>query len=92
MLISRGLTQAVSETGRAKWKEGQLLPEGFDKMDPLEKATELYLGDRGILFWANKAAFASIFILFAIWVIFRLIGPSLGLYNLANGVSSPPNI
>ena len=29
-------------------------------MDPLQKATELYMGKRGFLFWANKAALWSV--------------------------------
>ena len=37
---------------RAPWKEGQLFPEGWERMDPIEKATELYLGERGILYWS----------------------------------------
>lgn len=38
---------------RATWKEGQLFPEGWEQMDPIEKATELYLGERGILYWSR---------------------------------------
>ncbi len=35
----------------AEWKEGQLFPEGWDKMPLGQKITELYLGRRGVLFW-----------------------------------------
>ena len=38
---------------RAPWKEGQLFPEGWEEMDPIEKASELYLGERGILYWST---------------------------------------
>lgn len=38
----------------------------------------------GLMFWANKAAFASIFILIALWAAFRFLGPALGLYTLAD--------
>jgi hypothetical protein len=35
------------------------------------KVTELYMGRRGVLFWLNKAAYASVFVLIGGWVIFR---------------------
>ena len=58
-------------------------------MDPLQKASELYMGQRGFLFWANKAALWSVGLLIGGWVIFRFVGPSLGLYQLANDLSTP---
>ncbi|KAJ9511921.1 hypothetical protein QJQ45_004494 [Haematococcus lacustris] len=64
--------QVEEASNRAEWKEGQLFPEGFDNMTLGDKQiTELYLGRRGILFWANKAAYASVFIVIGGWVIFR---------------------
>lgn len=47
------------------------------------------MGKRGFLFWANKAALASIFTIIAAWVAFRFIGPALGLYQLADDLPSP---
>lgn len=44
---------------RAKWREGQLLPTGWESMSLMQKVTELYLGERGMLFWANKVRAAS---------------------------------
>jgi hypothetical protein len=79
-----------NETSTVKWKEGQLFPEGWDKMDPLEKAGQLYMGDRGLLFWLNKAAYASLFIMGGAWVLFRFVGPSLGLYELSNSLPGSP--
>ncbi|PRW57443.1 hypothetical protein C2E21_3932 [Chlorella sorokiniana] len=75
--------------GMADWKEGQLFPEGWEEMDPLQKATELYMGKRGFLFWANKAALWSVGGLLVGWAIFRFVGPALGLYKLANDLSTP---
>ena len=75
--------------GAADWKEGKLLPEGWDKMDPPQKAYELYTGKRGLLFWASKLSYASLFILGGAWVLFRFVGPALGLYKLANDITSP---
>jgi hypothetical protein len=66
-----------------------LLPAGWEKMDTVEKVTELYLGERGILYWATQAAWYSIWILVAAWVLFRFVGPSLGIYNLSTDISPP---
>jgi hypothetical protein len=75
---------------RAEWREGQLLPDGWETMNFGQRATELYLGKRGALFWFNKAAYASIYIIFGGWVVFRFVLPALGLYSLTNDLTSPP--
>lgn len=76
------------DMNKVVWEEGQLLPEGWEKMDPLEKATQLYMGERGVLFWLNEAAFASVIIIAGLWIVFRFIGPAVGLYELSNGPAS----
>lgn len=58
-------------------------------MDPLQKAGELYMGKRGFLFWANKAALWSVGGLIVGWIIFRFVGPALGLYQLTQDLSTP---
>ncbi|MEW5307471.1 MAG: hypothetical protein WDW38_008717 [Sanguina aurantia] len=68
----------------ADWKEGALLPTDWDKMSWFVRINELYVGKRGLLFWANKSAYASVFIMIALWFAFRFIGPNLGLYKLAD--------
>ena len=78
--------------GNAQWKEGQLLPEGWDRMDTGRKAVELWAGKRGGLFWLNKIAVASVIGLAAGWVLFRFIGPALGLYELKESFLAPPNL
>ncbi|KAL6873919.1 hypothetical protein ACP4OV_014001 [Aristida adscensionis] len=60
------------QRGRKEWEE----------MSLAEKAVELYVGEKGLLFWLNKFAYASIFIMVGAWVLFRFVGPSLGLYQL----------
>ena len=69
---------------RAEWKKGQLFPEGWEEMDPIEKATELYLGERGILYWSTQLTIGGLVLLVVAWVGFRFIGPALGLYQLTN--------
>lgn len=89
----RGVTQAKPESDAAsnmsEWKEGQLFPEGWDRMPLPEKLTELYMGRRGFIFWLNKAAYASVFVLLGGWVAFRFIGPALGLYRLQGDLLPP---
>jgi hypothetical protein len=73
----------------AEWKEGQLFPEGWDQMNPLEKMNELYLGQRGFLFWSTKLATGGVVVLGVAWVLFRIVGPALGLYQLADDINTP---
>jgi len=80
---------ASSGTRFAEWKEGQLFPEGWDNMDPLEKMNELYLGQRGFLFWSTKLATNGVVVLGVAWVLFRIVGPALGLYKLADDINTP---
>lgn len=75
--------------GTAEWKEGQLFPEGWEDMDPLQKVTELYLGKRGFLFWSTKLALGGVVFLVVAWIAFRFLGPALGLYQLVNDISTP---
>ena len=60
-------------------------------MDPLEKATALYVGKYGFLYWANKAALASIVGIAVLWAVFRFVGPALHLYQLENDMMSAPS-
>ncbi|KAJ0966972.1 hypothetical protein J5N97_023889 [Dioscorea zingiberensis] len=54
----------------------------WESMTLGEKAVELYVGEKGLLFWLNKFAYASIFMVIGGWILFRFVGPSLGLYQL----------
>lgn len=50
----RGVNDSKKEEASstfAKWKEGQLFPEGFDSMPLSQKINELWVGQRGFLFW-----------------------------------------
>uniref|UniRef100_A0A0A9D7K4 Uncharacterized protein n=1 Tax=Arundo donax TaxID=35708 RepID=A0A0A9D7K4_ARUDO len=66
----------------APWMEKQRGRKEWEEMSLAEKAVELYVGEKGLLFWLNKFAYASIFIMVGAWVLFRFVGPSLGLYQL----------
>uniref|UniRef100_A0A2N9H4M3 Uncharacterized protein n=1 Tax=Fagus sylvatica TaxID=28930 RepID=A0A2N9H4M3_FAGSY len=57
-------------------------PKKWEDMSVAEKAIELYVGEKGLLFWLNKFAYASIFIVIGGWILFRFVGPSLNLYQL----------
>lgn len=74
-------------TARACRTEPPANPPTADPHFPLaaqitQKVTEVYLGQRGMLFWANKAAMASSIGLGVAWVLFRLVLPNLGIYQL----------
>ena len=61
-------------------------------MDPGRKAAELWAGKRGGLFWLNKIAVWSVGGLAAGWFLFRFVGPALGLYELKESITAPPNV
>lgn len=64
-------------------------PKVWEEMTLSEKAVELYMGEKGLLFWLNKFAYASIFIIIGAWILFRFVGPSLNLYQLDAPPLSP---
>jgi len=47
-------------------------------------AGNLWSGERGALYWLNKVSYASVFILVGGWIVFRFVGPAVGLYTLTN--------
>eukprot|EP00200_Dunaliella_tertiolecta_P000033 CAMPEP_0202362094 /NCGR_PEP_ID=MMETSP1126-20121109/14396_1 /ASSEMBLY_ACC=CAM_ASM_000457 /TAXON_ID=3047 /ORGANISM="Dunaliella tertiolecta, Strain CCMP1320" /LENGTH=174 /DNA_ID=CAMNT_0048956181 /DNA_START=66 /DNA_END=590 /DNA_ORIENTATION=- len=74
----------------APWPEGQLLPLGWENMNGYQKTVELLYGRRGFLFWLNEIAYKSVFVLIGAWILFRFVGPGLGLYNLEGNFAPPP--
>ncbi|GMH25170.1 hypothetical protein Nepgr_027013 [Nepenthes gracilis] len=63
--------------------------KSWEEMTIAEKAVELYMGEKGLLFWLNKFAYASIFIVVGGWIFFRFVGPALNLYQLEAPPASP---
>eukprot|EP00232_Nephroselmis_pyriformis_P026873 CAMPEP_0182864820 /NCGR_PEP_ID=MMETSP0034_2-20130328/7367_1 /TAXON_ID=156128 /ORGANISM="Nephroselmis pyriformis, Strain CCMP717" /LENGTH=169 /DNA_ID=CAMNT_0024997089 /DNA_START=1 /DNA_END=507 /DNA_ORIENTATION=- len=61
----------------------------WDQMNPLEKSWELYAGEKGALFWLNEIAYKGSFALVVLWILFRFVGPALGLYDLVNPFVTP---
>ncbi|GFP90809.1 hypothetical protein PHJA_001225000 [Phtheirospermum japonicum] len=64
----------------------------WDSMTLSEKAVELYMGEKGALFWLNKFAYASIFIVIGGWILFRFVGPALDLYQLDTPPLAPDSL
>ncbi|KAL5985944.1 hypothetical protein ACLOJK_027934 [Asimina triloba] len=64
-------------------------PKDWDSMTLSEKMAQLYVGEKGLLFWLNKFAYASIFIIIGGWILFRFVGPSIGLYQLDSTPLAP---
>ncbi|XP_057501431.1 uncharacterized protein LOC130785298 [Actinidia eriantha] len=67
-------------------------PKDWESMTLTEKAVELYVGEEGLLFWLNKLAYASIFVIIGAWILFRFVGPALNLYQLDSAPISPTSI
>ncbi|XP_047318126.1 uncharacterized protein LOC124921499 [Impatiens glandulifera] len=73
-------------------KEKVVVKKEWESMNLTEKAIELYVGEKGLLFWLNKFAYASIFIIIGGWILFRFVGPSLNLYQLDQPPLSPSSV
>jgi len=73
----------------AAWGEKSLLPEGFDRMSPAERVSELWMGERGALYWMNWLAVRAVGVLAVLWILFRFVGPALHLYDLKGLLDAP---
>lgn len=67
-------------------------PKKWDDMSLQEQAWELYIGEKGALFWLNKLAYASIYLIIGGWIVFRFIGPALGWYELDSPLLPPSQV
>lgn len=55
-------------------------------MSLTENAMEFYVGEKGVMFWLNKLAYASIY------VMIRFVGHALNIYQLDSPVVSPSDV
>ncbi|PNT75576.1 LOW QUALITY PROTEIN: hypothetical protein BRADI_1g35210v3 [Brachypodium distachyon] len=77
---------------RREKPQAQRRRKEWDEMSLGEKALELYVGEKGALFWLNKFAYASIFIMAGAWILFRFVGPATGLYQLDAPPLAPTDV
>uniref|UniRef100_A0A7N0UGM1 Uncharacterized protein n=1 Tax=Kalanchoe fedtschenkoi TaxID=63787 RepID=A0A7N0UGM1_KALFE len=87
----RRYKEDVDGGGRAV-EEEKKKPKTWEEMSINEKAVELYVGEKGLLFWLNKFAYASIFIMIGVWILFRFAGPALNLYQLDTPPLAPTSV
>ncbi|XP_021274864.1 uncharacterized protein LOC110409738 [Herrania umbratica] len=87
-----GEGQRVKAKAKANAAAADPAPKKFEEMSIMEKAMELYVGEKGLLFWLNKFAYASIFIVIGAWILFRFVGPALNLYELDSPPLSPTSM
>ena len=57
-------------------------PAAWDAKPALEKAWSAWSGEPGMMFWMNRGSYWGAGTLAFVWVLFRLVGPALGLYQL----------
>ncbi|XP_002964946.2 uncharacterized protein LOC9660497 [Selaginella moellendorffii] len=81
---------AASSSARSDLPTREIKP--WDQMSLGEKAYEVYVGEKGILFWLNKLAYASIFVIAGGWIVFRFVGPALGWYQLDKPLLPPDKL
>ncbi|CAN8257741.1 unnamed protein product [Cochlearia groenlandica] len=93
--FKRGSRKKMREEGlggEGKKKKAETVTKTWEEMTMNEKALELYVGEKGLLFWLNKLAYASIYIVIGGWIVFRFVGPALNLYQLDTPPLDPKNI
>jgi hypothetical protein len=78
----RGQEKKADEDKRTLWKENSWTPDGWESMDQATKMKELMYGRRGGLFWLNEISYKGAITLGILWVIFRIVLPALGVYQL----------
>ncbi|CAI8609037.1 unnamed protein product [Vicia faba] len=81
------VTNSIEQPSKAK-----AAPKKWEEMNLTEKALELYVGEKGALFWLNKFAYASIYIMIGAWIVFRFVGPALNVYQLDSPLLSPADV
>ncbi|KAL4366793.1 hypothetical protein GQ457_05G012460 [Hibiscus cannabinus] len=82
----------LQEEGEGMKAAAEAAPKKWEEMSMREKALELYVGEKGLLFWLNKFAYASIFIVIGAWIVFRFVGPALNLYQLDSAPLPPTSL
>lgn len=72
-------------------KPAQVVKEEPKKKDlgPVETVREILYGEKGFLFWLNRLAYYAIFGVIGGWIVFRFVGPALGLYELVDPLGVP---
>jgi len=63
--------------------------KSWDEMSSSEKVVAWWLGEKGGLFWLNRLSWGATIFLAVLWILFRFVGPNLGLYDLENGLVPP---
>ena len=56
------------------------------------KLWEIWAGDGGVLANINSLATGAAVVMAFAWVLWRVVGPAIGLYDLQSGIDSAPNI
>ena len=69
---------------KVEWKEGSLTPEGWNAMNVTEKVVQGLWGEKGFLYWLNYLSYRLIFVMIGGWILFRFVGPAMGIYQLTN--------
>lgn len=67
-------------------------PANFDEMGNLQKSWTMWSGEGGILPNMNKLATTAAVVMGFLWIVFRFVGPLLGIYELEESFNSGPNI
>mmetsp|Transcript_4643 Transcript_4643/g.8800 ORF Transcript_4643/g.8800 Transcript_4643/m.8800 type:complete len:201 (-) Transcript_4643:300-902(-) len=67
-------------------------PDNWDSMGGIAKLWTVWAGEGGLLPNINKFATGASVVMGLLWILFRFVGPTLGLYDLESGFNDTPNI
>mmetsp|Transcript_18638 Transcript_18638/g.63502 ORF Transcript_18638/g.63502 Transcript_18638/m.63502 type:complete len:149 (+) Transcript_18638:133-579(+) len=59
-------------------------PQEWETLSGTEKLYNIWVREKGVLWYINQSAYYSVFILIGGWIVFRFVGPALGLYQLTD--------
>lgn len=60
-----------------------------EEMSSAERLIDWWLGETGGLYWLNKLSWGAIIFTVVAWILFRFIGPQIGLYQLEDNLLGP---
>lgn len=75
----RNRVRAGANGSLAAWEQD---PAAWEETPAMERAWTVWTGEKGWMYWMNQASLYGAGALAFFWVLFRFIGPAIGLYTL----------
>ena len=89
---ARGPMMPLAGGAKAPAQKPEPWSKRLEGKEPMEAAWMLWTGEEGVLWWANKIAYAMVFVVIGGWIVFRFVGPAMGLYQLKATINDVPGV